>query len=359
MRRRTNDGRRTPYTLYFRHSSFVIRPIVKAQVLAAPNNVDANPLTFTDIPTPTPRPREIRIRVSACGVCHTDLHICEGEIHPAFLPIVPGHQIVGIVEEQGRGAEKFSIGTRVGVPWLNFIDADCKWFNTDRENLCEDIRFTGFDTNGGFAESICIDENFAYAIPDAFDDVHAAPLLCAGVIGYRALRLSEISRGEILGLFGFGASAHIVLQIARFWHKRVFVFTRSEKHQQHARELGAEWVGSANETPPQQLDSAIIFAPVGDLIVRALELSERGATIVHAGVHSSAIPSFDYALLYHERTIRSAANSTRRDVQELLELAAQIPIRTEITTYPFTDANRALQDVKHSRVNGATVLQIT
>ncbi len=322
------------------------------------DSVDANPLTFRDIPLPIPRANEIRIKISACGVCHTDMHICEGDIHPAFLPLVPGHQIVGIVQQQGRGAERFAVGARVGVPWLNFIDADCKWFDTDRENLCEDIRFTGFDTNGGFAEYICVNENFAYVIPDAFDDAHAAPLLCAGVIGYRALRLSEIKLGETIGLFGFGASAHIVLQIARFWNKRVFVFTRSEQHQRHARELGAEWVGRANETPPQKLDSAIIFAPVGDLAVRALELSERGATIVHAGVHASAIPSFDYALLYHERTLRSAANSTRRDVQELLQLAAQILIHTEITTYPYTDANRALQDVKHSRVNGAAVLQL-
>ena len=331
---------------------------MNAQVLHTPRNVDANPLTQSEIAQPVPRANEIRIRISACGVCHTDLHICEGEIQPAFLPLVPGHQIVGVVQARGENAKRFELGTRVGVPWLNWLDAHCKWFGTDRENLCENIRFTGFDTNGGFAEFICVDENFAYALPDAFGDAHAAPLLCAGVIGYRALRLSEIDKGETLGLFGFGASAHIVLQIARFWQKRVFVFTRSKNHQQHARELGAAWVGSANESPPQKLDSAIIFAPVGDLVVRALELSERGATVVHAGVHASAIPSFDYALLYHERTIRSAANSTRRDVEELLELAAQIPIQSEITTYAFADANRALQDVKHSRVNGAAVLQI-
>lgn len=338
---------------------------MRAQILAAPNNVDANALTLADIPAPLPRPHEIRIKISACAVCHTDLHLCEGEIHPSFLPIVPGHQIIGMVDRQGRGSERFAVGTRVGVPWLNRIDPDCRWFDTDRENLCEDIRFTGFDTNGGYAEYVCVNENFAYAIPSAFDDVHAAPLLCAGVIGYRALRLSSppfqsgiVNRGGTIGLFGFGASAHIVLQIARDWNKRVFVFTRSVIHQHHARELGAEWVGDAEDTPPQKLDSAIIFAPVGDLAVRALELSERGATIVHAGVHSSAIPSFDYSLLYHERTLRSAANSTRRDVQELLEIAARIPIHTETTTYPLAEANRALQDVKHSRVNGAAVLLI-
>ncbi len=331
---------------------------MQAQLLKQPNGIETNPLTRAEIETPAPRENEIRIKISACGVCHTDLHICEGEIHPSQMPIVPGHEIVGTIEARGEKAKRFELGTRVGVPWLNWIDPNCKWFGTDRENLCENIRFTGFDTNGGYAESICVDENFAYSIPDAFDDAHAAPLLCAGVIGYRALRLSEIERSENIGLFGFGASAHILLQIARHWNKRVFVFTRSAIHQQYARELGAEWVGNSSDVPPRKLDSAIIFAPVGDLLVRALELSERGATVVHAGIHATAIPSFDYDLLYHERTLRSAANSTRRDVEELLQLAAQIPIHTAITTYPLADANRALQDVKRSRVNGAVVLAI-
>jgi propanol-preferring alcohol dehydrogenase len=332
---------------------------MRAQILTQPKRVESNPLTLAEIETPTPRANEIRIQISVCGVCHTDLHICEGEIHPSQLPLVPGHQIVGVVEARGAHARRFELGARVGVPWLNWIDPQCKWFGTNRENLCENIRFTGFDTNGGYAESICVDENFAYALPDGFRDEHLAPLLCAGVIGYRALRLSEIQRGETLGLFGFGASAHIVLQIARHWGKRVFVFTRSAMHQQHARALGAEWVGAAQDAPPQKLDSAVIFAPVGDLVVRALELSERGATVVDAGIHSSPIPSFDYDLLYHERTLRSAANSTRRDVTELLQLAAAIPIHTETTSYPLADANRALLEVKQSRVNGAAVLQIS
>lgn len=331
---------------------------MQAQLLRNPKSVLSDPLTLTQIETPAPRAKEIRIKISACGVCHTDLHICEGEIHPSQMPIVPGHEIVGTIEARGEKAKRFAPGARVGVPWLNWIDPNCKWFGTDRENLCENIRFTGFDTNGGYAEFICVDENFAYPIPDAFDDAHAAPLLCAGVIGYRALRLSEIERSEILGLFGFGASAHILLQVARHWNKRVFVFTRSAIHQQYARELGAEWVGTANDVPPRKLDSAIIFAPVGDLLVRALELSERGATAVHAGIHATAIPSFDYDLLYHERTLRSAANSTRRDVEELLQLAAQILIHTAVTTYPLADANRALQDVKHSHMNGAAVLAL-
>ncbi len=331
---------------------------MQAQLLSKPASVDSSPLALTDMPVPTPRPDEIRIKITACGVCHTDLHIVEGELTPAWLPIVPGHQIVGTVEARGQNVTRFELGARVGVPWLNWIDPACKWFGTDRENLCEEIRFTGFDTNGGYAEYICVNENFAYPIPPRFDDAEAAPLLCAGVIGYRALRLSEPERGERVGLFGFGASAHIVLQIARYWNKQVYVFTRSAGHQRLARELGAVWVGGSNETPSARLDSAIIFAPVGELVVRALALLERGGTVVHAGVHSTPIPSFDYSRLYYERTLRSAANSTRRDVQELLELAAQIPVQTEITLFPLADANHALQEVKHSRVNGAAVLTI-
>lgn len=329
---------------------------MRAQVLTLPAGIETSPLRDSELADPSPRAGEICIKVSACGVCHTDLHICEGDIHPSHLPLVPGHQIVGIVRARSENAKRFELGARVGVPWLNWIDPDCQWFDTDRENLCDNIRFTGFDTQGGFAEAICVDEKFAYALPEAFDDAHAAPLLCAGVIGYRALRLSEIERGETLGIFGFGASAHIVLQIAQHWQKRTLVFTRSPSHQLHARELGAAWVGQAHETPPYKLDSAIIFAPVGDLAVRALELSERGATVIHAGVYASAIPSFDYGLLYHERRLSTAANSTRRDVRELLALAAQVPIKTEITPYALGEANRALQDVKKSRVNGAAVL---
>lgn len=331
---------------------------MQAQILYRPTNVDAQPLTLAEVETPMPREHEIRIRVRACGVCHTDLHIVEGEIHPSKWPLIPGHQIVGVVEARGEKATRFALGTRVGVPWLNWIDPACKWYGSDRENLCENIRFTGFDADGGYAEYVTVDENFAYPVPECFGDEEAAPLLCAGVIGLRALRLSEITRGECLGLFGFGASAHIVLQIARYWGKSVYVFTRSPVHQEHARALGAAWVGTANDTPPRPLDSAIIFAPVGDLVVRALALSARGATVVHAGVHASPIPQFDYALLYHERTIRSAANSTRQDVMDLLQIAAAIPVKTEITTYPLAEANRALQDIKFSRLNGAAVLRV-
>ncbi len=332
---------------------------MRAQVLHAPQPVEANPLVQEDVPDPEPGPGQIRIRVRVCGVCHTDLHIVEGEIHPSRMPIIPGHQVVGTVEARGTGADRFGLGARVGVPWLNWIDPRCRWFGTDRENLCEGIHFTGFDVNGGYAELMTVDQEFAYAIPERFTDEQAAPLLCAGVIGLRALRLSEIERGQRLGLFGFGASAHIVLQIARYWGKEVFVLTRSEQHRSLARELGAAWVGSSSDEPPHKLDSAVIFAPVGALIVRALEMLERGGTVVHAGVHATPVPAFDYSLLYHERTVRSAANSTRRDVEDLLRLAAEIPIQTETTGYAFGDLNRALQDLKHSRINGAGVLQIS
>ena len=331
---------------------------MQAMVLTAQQAVEASPLRQVELETPTPRPEEIRIRIAACGVCHTDLHIVEGDIHPPRLPVVPGHEIIGTVESRGTNATRFAPGTRVGVPWLNWIDPACRWYGSDRENLCETIRFTGYDTNGGYAQAICVDEHFAYPIPERFSDEQAAPLLCAGVIGYRALRLSELERGVRIGLFGFGASAHIVLQIARHWDKEVYVLTRSAQHQALAQALGAVWVGTASDTPPHQLDSAIIFAPRGDLLVRALELLERGGTVVHAGITATPIPSFDYDLLYYERTIRSAANSTRRDVEELLQLADTIPIQTETTAYALADANRALADVKHSRIPGAAVLKI-
>ncbi len=329
-----------------------------AQVLYEQKPVDENPLVFAQVNTPTPGAKEIRVHIAACGVCHTDLHVVEGDIHPTKMPIIPGHQAVGVVDERGAQVTRFKRGDRVGVPWLNWISPDCKWYGTDRENLCEDIRFTGFNVDGGFAEFIVVDENFAYPIPDTFLDEQAAPLLCAGVIGFRALRLSEIDRGERIGLYGFGASAHIVLQIARHWGKEVYVFTRSAEHQRLAQELGAAWVGGSDEAPPHQIDSAVNFAPVGDLVVRALHVMNRGGTVVHAGIYSTPIPPFDYQWLYEERTIRSAANSTRRDVEDLLRVAAEIPVKTEVQLYPLREANRALQDLKHSRIKGAAVLKI-
>jgi alcohol dehydrogenase, propanol-preferring len=331
---------------------------MQAQVLYAQKPADEDPLVFTQIETPAPGAGEIRIHVATCGVCHTDLHVVEGDIHPTKMPIIPGHQVVGVVDQLGANVTRFKSGDRVGVPWLNWISPACKWYGTDRENLCEDIRFTGFNVDGGFAEYIVVHQDFAYPIPERFSDDQAAPLLCAGVIGFRALRLSEIDRGERIGLYGFGASAHIVIQIARHRGKEVYVFTRSPEHKRLALELGAAWAGGSDETPPHRIDSAVNFAPVGDLVVQALHIMNRGGTVVHAGIYSTPIPQFDYQWLYEERTIRSAANSTRRDVEDLLRVAAEIPVKIEVKVYPLAEANRALQDLKHSRLNGAAVLKI-
>ena len=327
-------------------------------ILRGAKRVEDNPLEFAEVPTPTPRANEIRIAVRVCGVCHTDLHTVEGEIALPKLPVIPGHQIVGVVESVGRGATRFRVGERVGVPWLNWTDGTCDFCQRGQENLCENARFTGQHVDGGYAEYTIVDEKFAYKIPDIFTDAQAAPLLCGGVIGYRALRLSELQRGERLGLFGFGSSAHIVLQIARHWDCEVYVFTRGEEHRRLARELGAAWAGGAEETPPKLIDRAIVFAPVGSLVVQALRVMRQGGTVAHAGIYSTPIPQIDYDLLYHERTIRSVANSTRKDVEELLQVAAEIPIRTEVEVFPLRDANRVLQMMKASKIRGAAALQI-
>jgi propanol-preferring alcohol dehydrogenase len=333
---------------------------MRAAILTEPRAVESNPLVMAEAESPQPSANQVKIRIHACGVCHTDLHIVEGQVPAARLPLIPGHQIVGDVDAIGEGVTRFKIGERAGVPWLNWIDPSCPDYGSDHENLCENIRFTGKDVDGGFAEYILIDESFAHHLPpiQVFSDTLVAPLLCAGVIGYRALKLSEIQSGKRIALYGFGASAHIVLQIARFWRKEVYVMTRNPIHRNLASELGANWVGGSEDDPPHNFDSAIIFAPVGDLIVRALEHLERGGTVVHAGIFSTPIPAFAYDLVYQERTVRSAANSTRRDVDELLALAAKIPVRTDVTIYPLEEVNRALQDMKHSRVRGAAVLEI-
>ncbi len=331
---------------------------MKAMVLRRAKRVDENPLEFVQVETPTPRANEIRIQVRVCGVCHTDLHTVEGEIALPKLPLIPGHQVVGIVDQTGRDVTRFRVGERVGVPWLNWTDGTCDFCQRGEENLCDHARFTGQHVDGGYAEYTVVDENFAYKIPDVFSDAQAAPLLCGGVIGYRALRLADLQRGERIGLFGFGSSAHIALQIARHWECEVCVFTRGAEHRRLARELGAAWAGGAEETPPRLIDRAIIFAPVGNLVLDALRVMRKGGTVAHAGIYSTPIPEIDYNLLYHERTIRSVANSTRKDVEEFLQVAAEIPIRTEVETFPLRDANRVLQLMKTSKIRGAAVLQI-
>jgi propanol-preferring alcohol dehydrogenase len=327
-------------------------------VLKRARHVDENPLELAEVETPTPRVHEIRIAVRACGVCHTDLHTVEGEITLPRLPVIPGHQIVGVVDRVGQNASHFRVGDRVGVPWLNFTDGTCDYCKRGQENLCENARFTGLHVDGGYAEYAIVNENFAYRIPDVFSDAQAAPLLCGGVVGYRALRLSDLQIGERIGLYGFGSSAHIAIQIARHWQCEVYVFTRSGEHRALAQQLGAAWVGRAEETPPHAIDRAIVFAPVGNLVLDALRVMRKGGTVVLAGIYSTPIPPMDYGLIYHERTVRSVANSTRQDAEDLLKVAAEISVRTEVEIFPLREANRALQLLKESKIRGAGVLEI-
>jgi alcohol dehydrogenase, propanol-preferring len=316
------------------------------------------PLTERQLPDPEPGEGQVLLEVSACGVCRTDLHIYDGELSEPKLPLVLGHQIVGRVAGAGPGAGRFAEGERVGVPWLGWVDETCRFCRSGRENLCEDARFTGYDIDGGYAERVVADERFCFPLPGETPDEHVAPLLCAGLIGYRSLRLA--GKGERLGLYGFGSSAHLICQVAvaQGWH--VFALTREgdTETQQLARELGAEWAGAVGDPAASDLDAAIVFAPVGELMVEALRAMAPGGTVVSAGIHMSDIPSFPYEILWHERTLRSVANLTRLDGEEFLPLAQSIPVRTEIQVYPLADANRALDDVRHGKVRGSAVLSV-
>ena len=328
-----------------------------AALLDAPKPIEENPLELTRLPEPLPGAREVRIRVRACGICHTDLHTVEGDIPLPKLPLVPGHQVVGVVEARGRDAKRFKEGDRIGIAWLRRACGSCVYCSKGDENLCERAEFTGLHAHGGYAELATADEAFAYHLPSGFSDCQAAPLLCAGVISYRALKLSDIRRGERLGLFGFGASAHIVIQVARHWNCQVYVFTRSPEHQRLAQSLGAAWVGRAEETPPEKVQTAIIFAPAGRLVLDALRVLDRGGTVVLAGITMTPIPEIDYpSLLYHERKLLSVANATRRDAEELLALAAEIPLRTEVEIFPLAQINHALQKLKQGQIQGAGVV---
>ncbi|MBU1298870.1 MAG: zinc-dependent alcohol dehydrogenase family protein [Bacteroidetes bacterium] len=320
--------------------------------------IENNPLKIVESNTSKPEVSQILIQIHTCAICRTDLHIIEGELSQKKSPLVPGHQIVGIVERVGEKVTKHKIGDRVGVPWLYSTCGVCDFCKKGSENLCNDAKFTGYDVDGGYAEYMVAKENFAYKIPERFSDVEAAPLLCAGIIGFRALRLSNIKPGERLGLYGFGASAHIAIQVAKHWGCEVSVFSRSEKHKMLAEELGATWVGSADEVPPFLLDSAISFAPAGELVPKALKVMCKGGTLALAGIYVSSIPQLDYNLLYHERTIRSVANSTRQDAIDFLKVAAGIPVKTEVEVFPLEEANRALQLLKASKINGAGVLVV-
>lgn len=322
--------------------------------------IDRNPLELVDIPVPEPGPEEILIRNKVCGVCHTDLHTVEGELPQVKLPIVPGHEVVGIVEKRGENASRFSEGDRVGVAWLFSACGECEFCLRGNENLCITPRFTGCSVNGGFADYMVVPEKFAYVIPERLiDDTEAAPLLCAGIIGYRALRLSEIKPGQRLGLYGFGASAHLAIQVALYWECEIYVFSRSEAHRALARKLGASWTGTSKDEPPSKLHSSIIFAPVGELVLDALSVLEKGGTVALAGIYMSPIPEMDYMkYLYQERTLRSVANATRQDGEELLRIAAEIPIRPVTQVFILEEANKALLVLKAGKINGAAVLQI-
>jgi propanol-preferring alcohol dehydrogenase len=325
---------------------------VKAMVLERPGE----PLREGSRPALSPGPGQVLLRVRACGVCRTDLHVVDGELPPLGRPVVPGHQIVGEVEAVGAGVERLSLGQRVGVPWLGWTCGSCRFCAGGRENLCAEARFTGYHIEGGFAEQAVADARYTFPIPEGYPDLQAAPLLCAGLIGYRALRMA--GDAERLGLYGFGAAAHIVAQVARHQRRRVFAFVRpgDREAREFALSAGAEWAGESGQAPPEPLDAAILFAPAGELVPVALRAVERGGTVVCAGIHMSDIPSFPYRILWEERIVRSVANLTRRDGEEFLALAPRVPLRMEIEAFPLAAANEALGRLRAGRIRGAAVL---
>ncbi len=316
------------------------------------------PLAMRSLPEVEPGPEQVLLAVSACGVCRTDLHVLDGELPNPKWPLVLGHEVVGRVVAKGAAVEHLSLGQRVGVPWLGWTDGTCAYCLSGRENLCPHARFTGYQLDGGYAERMLADARYCFALPEDVDDVHAAPLLCSGLIGFRSLRLA--GSGEKLGLYGFGASAHLVAQVARHQGRRVIAFTRDgdTADQEFARSQGVEWAGGSSERPPEALDAAILFAPVGSLVVRALEAVGPGGKVVCAGIHMSDIPSFPYRLLWEERLVRSVANLTREDGVQFLQLAPRVPVRPEVTVFPLAQANEALEALRHGRFRGAAVLNV-
>ena len=327
---------------------------MRAMILEVPGE----PLRVAEVAVPEPGAGQVLLRVHCCAVCRTDLHVVDGELPDPRLPLIPGHQIVGTVGKTGEHADSFAVGERVGVPWLGWTDGECSYCLSGRENLCENARFTGYQIDGGYAEYALADARFCFPIPEDFSDLQAAPMLCAGLIGHRSLRFA--GDAERLGLYGFGASAHIVAQVAAHEGRRVFAFTspKDEEAQEFAREVGVEWAGSSEEAPPEELDAAIIFAPVGALVPAALRAVARGGIVVCAGIHMSDIPSFPYEILWGERSIRSVANLTRQDGLEFLALAPEVPVRTEVVPFPLDDANEALEALREGRMRGAAVLVV-
>ncbi len=331
---------------------------MKAQVLERAAPIETAPLRLVDRDLPEPGPGEVRLRVSVCACCRTDLHVVTGDLDLPKLPIVPGHQVVGTVEALGDGSTRLHLGERVGVCWLHWADGVCGYCRRGEENLCEHATFTGWTADGGYAEAITVPEDFAIHLPDALDDLAASPLLCAGAVGYRALRRAEIQPGERVLLMGFGSSAHLAIQVLRYWGCEVVVLTRGERHRELARELGADWVGHADELPPETCDRAVIFAPAGELVPVALRAVRPAGTVSLAGIHMSTIPAMDYALLWRERSLRSVANLTRRDAEEFMALAAEAGVRAEFDTYPLAAANAALAAIAADSVRGSAVLEV-
>ncbi len=327
---------------------------MRAMVLSAPNT----PLELVTVPVPKPTPTQMLIQVRSCGVCRTDLHIVDGELAAPKLPLVLGHQVVGTIVELGIDVEGFARGQRVGVPWLGATCGVCPYCRTERENLCDEAVFTGYQIDGGYAEYAVVDPRFALPLPASYPDLAVAPLLCAGLIGYRALAMT--GGAERVGLYGFGSAAHIIAQVARHQGRRVFAFTRpgDETGQAFARRLGAEWAGGSDQTPPEELDAAVIFAPAGALVPRALSAVGKGGVVVCAGIHMSDIPAFPYEKLWGERVLRSVANLTRLDGEEFLELVPQVPVATEVSAYPLSELNRALDDLRRGRFSGAAVITL-
>jgi propanol-preferring alcohol dehydrogenase len=330
---------------------------MKAWVVRRPAPIDEGPLALVDRPVPEPGPGEVRVRVAVCGVCRTDLHLAEGDLPPRHPDVVPGHEVVGVVEARGPGAERFEVGERVGIAWLRGTCGTCRFCRRGDENLCLSPSFTGWDADGGYAEHAVVDERFAYRIPDAFTDEEAAPLLCAGIIGYRALRRAELPPGGRLGIYGFGASAHLAAQVALAEGATVHVMTRAPEARRLALELGAASAGDTYDPPPEPLDAAITFAPAGEVVPAALAALDRGGTLAIAGIHLTRIPPLDYAEhLFQERQVRSVTANTRRDGEEFLATAARIGIRVETRPYTLDEADAALRDLAHDRVTGAAVL---
>ncbi|MBI5309991.1 MAG: zinc-dependent alcohol dehydrogenase family protein [Actinobacteria bacterium] len=335
---------------------------MRAMVLETPGPIETGDrLVLRELPVPEPGHGQLLIRVTANGVCRTDLHVVEGELGEPKLPLIPGHQIVGVVERTGGGVEAFAVGDRVGVPWLGSTCGHCRFCAAGAENLCDDARFTGYQLDGGYAEYAVAEARFAFSLPGEYGDVEVAPLLCAGLIGYRALRMTGLhglGAPPRLGIYGFGAAAHIVTQVAIGRGAEVFAFTRGVEGQAFARELGAVWAGGGSDEPPTELDAAIIFAPAGELVPAALRAVRKGGTVVTGGIHMSDIPAFPYELLWGERVLRSVANLTREDGEQFLELAPSVPVKVETTAYPLDQANRALADLKSGKLRGAAVLTV-